>query len=210
MTQAETDLVAKLRTALLDIGDLLPVIATSSYSKIEETVMRAEEIARAALAIALPAETETVRVNDLAMLVRRLVRRLGQLDQASEVMCSQAMEYLHRHDLNGSILREGAVPLPKERFDAMMAGMTVEQRQGFATRLNEYAPDQVSRSGNMVSSPMSHSSSLTPTERQAADALAAWIKLQDTCECFAETTCEGCQLLTAYYAARAQAGKESA
>lgn len=42
--------------------------------------------------------------DDLAMLVRRLVRRVRK-DKPEDTVASQAMDYLTRHNLQGSILR---------------------------------------------------------------------------------------------------------
>lgn len=50
----------------------------------------------------------------------------------------------------------------------------------------------------------------SPAVQEAADALADYLKREGFCWCFAEETCEGCRLLTTYFAAKAQAGKESA
>lgn len=70
--------------------------------------------ARAQLAAPVAQEPADQRVDDLAMLVRRLVRKLEKECPGTDLV-PQALDYLHRKGLAGSPLREASQPAQGER-----------------------------------------------------------------------------------------------
>lgn len=207
MNQPESE-IARLRAALECAEQGLSRVMEVSDSDLAEwateRLWTVREQARAALAIQpAPTETEpdprycwengTLKWTN-PMDVGHLIAQLQTLAPAMKVSSVMSIEIHGQRKA-----RAHGLSMSYERWDA--SGWLDFKNEALPVCLALWAYDD--RATGSTPAP-------SPAVQEAADALADYLKREGFCSCFAEETCEGCRLLTTYFAAKAQAGKESA